>query len=360
MGQYGSKGEIYPMSYIKLSAGINDTVITLDKDITVIYGQSGVGKTEILELQRNSIKAKKAVYSIESDLKFRVILDSDSSEAYSDALRDHTCQLLIMDEGLARKRIQFPNSCSIPVVVVCRNKALLNYVDIRCLRTLVIEDSRRITSSELFVSRELVGVPDYVLVESSEHHNEHLYLSRCMPEIKNVIACDGRNNTIVNLGKIYRRTGCRKFFIAIDLCAGASIMPGLLFYQRRYNLDISFIEYTSFEAILYFSKLVRCVGRVYNTDSPYKSLEDFYEDALRFATVNTPLHSEHPHISDCFVRDCNGCCEHSQSSLLLKTLFNKEGLTLLKWYWSTYHPEWVQLTDSIIKALQEKYNPDGF
>lgn len=44
MGQYGGKGEIYPISYIKLSAGINDTVITLDKDITVIYGQSGVGK----------------------------------------------------------------------------------------------------------------------------------------------------------------------------------------------------------------------------------------------------------------------------------------------------------------------------
>ena len=74
-------------------------------------------------------------------------------------------------------------------------------------------------------------------------------------------------------------------------------------------------------------------------------------------TYGTKLASKHAEFSSCFLKDCTDCCEYSQPSLLLKTLFSEEGLPLLRWYWNTYHPEWVPLTDTVIEKLKTLYAP---
>lgn len=123
--------------------------------------------------------------------------------------------------------------------------------------------------------------------------------------------------------------------------------------RRLYN----FVEYTSFEALLYFSKLVQSIpASDIAHDTREKSIELYYEKLLYNVTRGTKSESSHPNFSECFIKNCSCCCEFSQPSLL----FGEEGLQFLKWYWNTYHPEWVPLTDAVISVLKASYSPKGF
>lgn len=249
------------------------------------------------------------------------------------------------------------------VLAIARSRRLYNFVDARCLYSVDFSDDTKFLIEKITLNCSLDGVPDLIITEASNGKSENMYIRTVMPEVNNVVAASSRNRvgTVLRKCVTTSKSTIRKVFIVIDLSAGASALGSIIPIAFEHNIDLHFVEYTSFEALLYFSKLVQSIPASDTAhDVSEKSTELYYEKLLYNVTRGTKLESSHPNFSECFIKNCSCCCEFSQPSLLLKTLFSKEGLPLLRWYWNTYHPEWVPLTDVVISVLKDIYNPKGF
>ena len=349
------------MDYAILSTMRNSVRIDLESNITILGGASGSGKTESIALASESDVDIAKQLKVISNLPCYPLLDDAAESIWSKLVESIETVLFYIDEELALQKWSEIILSKHKYLIICRSRSLYNYADMRNFYRYNLHEDFYLECTKIVLNTKLEGKPDAVFVESAPDKNEHLYFNTCLPEIVNVIPGNGRNHMCkVIRGKLRNNKKLKKIFVALDAGAGLSSLEDLVEDCRVYGVDIRLIEYTAFEAILYFSKLVQNLNRPRPEVLGKMSVEKYFEELIRVVTQGTKLYSDHPSIAQCFIKQCNDCCKYGEQSLLLKTLFNKEGLPLLKWYWNTYHPEWVPLTDDIIDGLKRTYNPNGF
>lgn len=355
--------------YVDVSGDTMGTVrILLEYRITVLGGFSGRGKSRFvsetaIQVYRTEDDLRQYTFVTESSLPKRTFPDGSDPKVFRDTLRNGESFVLLADEEFVLECLPDVLLSRHKVLVIARNRRLYNFVDARCLYSVDFSDNNKFLVEKITLNYRLDGVPDLIITEASNGKSENMYIRTVMPEVNNVVAASSRNRVGTVLRKCITtsKSTIRKVFIIIDLGASASALGSIIPIAFEHNIDVRFVEYTSFEALLYFSKLVQSIpASDIAHDTREKSIELYYEKLLYNVTRGTKLESSHPNFSECCIKNCSCCCEFSQPSLLLKTLFSKEGLQLLKWYWNTYHPEWVPLTDAVISVLKASYNPKGF
>lgn len=180
---------------------------------------------------------------------------------------------------------------------------------------------------------------DIVVTEAAENCSEHNYIIKCRETYNldfQVIAAGGKDriaNVLHNCLKTYPK---KKILILMDL-ANVSSQYKLLVKRCKDNPDIFFYPYSSFEELLYKSKLVSSLNKTYKA-SPYDfcTLERYYENALEKVTSNSCIeyNHRHPFISECYVNNCNSCnkrCELFCNDKIDYVLDSSVGKILYKW-----------------------------
>ena len=349
--------------YLKVSYNGTVVQVPLIYRVTVFMSTSGEGKTYFIDSSIESFvdDSEDKVLTVECEKKLLFFSDKSDIKTFTEIYEKHEDVYYVMDEEFARHFFEIIKNSYDKFIIVSRSKFLLNFVDIRSIYTLVF-NRESFMCSNAFKIVPPEGKPDLFIVESHERKSEHLFIETCMPEVLPIVSGFGRNKLCDVLSTILdRNANIKKVFLAFDLGAGASNYQRFVDIQNYYGINIYVFPYVCFESILFYSKLVQSITKDIDIDKINAfSSEKYYEKLLEVRTYGTKLASKHAEFSSCFLKDCADCCEYSQPSLLLKTLFSEEGLPLLKWYWNTYHPEWVPLTDTVIEKLKTLYNPKGF
>lgn len=350
-------------SYLRVTYKGTIVEVPLEHRVTVFMSDSGKGKTRFVATSIESLSddPDDKILTVTSNRELMFYTDQASPKDFEKVYDRHDDVFYVMDEEFARRFFDIIRYSYDKFIIVSRSRFLLNFTDIRSIYDLVFNNNG-FECTRVFTPLPLAGKPDVFVTEAHENNSEHLYIERCMPEISPLVSGKGRNKLCDTIEELLRnKRNIKKVFVAFDMGAGASDYPKFRDIRDEYAVDIYAIPYVCFESVLFYSKLVQGITRsVDSTKVKAFSSEKYYEKLLNIVTLGTPLKSEHPEFSECFTKECTKCCEYSQPSLLLKTLFSEEGLPLLKWYWNTYHPEWVPLTDALVEPLKKSYNPKGF
>lgn len=342
---------------ILIGSRIQSVRIPLVNRITILTGESGSGKTKTIELTGAYVFNKEYDVHVESNLP--VVIYSKEAGDIVDTLKDEQRKLIFIDEDVAT---HYKNKLAIThhkVLLITRGRMLWNFVDINDVYYVNFRDVNNLTIQKLYSQKELYGVYDYVITEADNNKSENTLITKLLPEIGNVVAGRGRDNiaNVIDELDLYNT----RVLVFLDTGAGALFLDDIYDAKSERSVDITIVPYTSFEALLYWSKLTQSLPNTARENKlNLRSSEMFYEHALQKRTAGTKIRSKHAEFSECFIKQCTSCCELHQSSTLLKTLFSTEGLPLLRWYWQTYHPDWIQLSNEIIETLKHSYNPNGF
>lgn len=349
--------------FLELISEAGKTVfdIPLRSHFTAIIGNSGDKKSYFIGISGNYLVSDDVKVGMQSSLP--IVTAVTSLPVSADSLFDekYPKSVLVLDEEVVKAYETEISTCKHFIVFISRSAYLHEFCDVRNTYTLVCNNSESIVVAHYpSFNTALSGVYDYYLTESIEGCSEYKFVNNVLPELKPIKGCKGRDNISTVIRKMHLPAGNR-ILVIMDLSAGLGAVEKINKQCEESCIAVSFVDYTSFEALLCRSKLVNSLSTECSLDfNNFKTLEKYYEAIIYELTKNTILESSHDGFSDCFIRECKECCELSQPSLLLKTLFSVEGIPLLKWYWNTYHTDWYPLQDLIINNLKKFYNPKGF
>lgn len=349
--------------YLELISNNEETVfrIPLRSHFTMITGDSGVGKTYFIKISGKYLVSRDVKIGMRSSLPIITSISSLAVTAYSLFGEDYPKSILVLDEEVVKSYSKEIEKCKHFVVIISRSDYLREYCDARNTFTLLCESIENVSVRHFpTFNTKLSGDYTCYFTESRVGCSEYKFIEKVMPELTPLVGCNGRDNIARQIRKVNLQQGSR-ILIFMDLSASMGALFKIMKQCYNLKLDVSFVNYTSFEALLCNSKLVKSLGTECTLDfNKYKTLELFYEAVIYKLTKGTRLESLHKEFSSCFIENCKSCCEVAQSSSYLKSMCSSEGIELLKWYWNTFHPEWVPLTDELISLLRKHYNPKGF
>lgn len=341
--------------------------VPLRNRITLIWGgYSGIGKSKFLKLTGETTFNDDVSFDVTSDLPTYVLPIGNDVTTSTLVFNNDKTSVLVMDETIA---VAFKNqllSSKHYLVIISRNDTFIDMADCRSAHLLYFNSLFGFVIESLFKIEEPVGVYDEIITEGNYSCSENRCIRSCFPEIIEITySSKGKDKMRKAIRAAVQQRNHRRILCLIDLAAGVSSWLSIIKSSLSYECECCVLPYTSFEAMLFYSKLVQQLNIKFKSVTNYYSVETAYEALLQYATINTPIQSNHGSFSDCFITDCTTCgksteCVYKQQSFLLKTLFSEDGLPLLKWYWNTYHPEWVPLSDKLTEGLKRSYNPDGF
>lgn len=250
--------------YVDVSGDTMGTVrILLEYRITVLGGFSGRGKSRFvsetaIQVYRTEDDLRKYTFITESNLPKRTFPDGSDSKVFIDTLRNGESFVLIADEEFVLECLPDVLLSRHKVLAIARSRRLYNFVDARCLYSVDFSDDTKFLIEKITLNCSLDGVPDLIITEASNGKSENMYIRTVMPEVNNIVAARSRNRvgTVLRKCVTTSKSIIRKVFIVIDLSAGASALGSIIPIAFEHNIDLHFVEYTSFEALLYFSKLV--------------------------------------------------------------------------------------------------------
>lgn len=180
---------------------------------------------------------------------------------------------------------------------------------------------------------------DIVVTEAAENCSEHNYIIKCKEKYNlnfQVVAAGGKDRIANVLHGCLKAYPQKKILVLMDL-ANVSSQYKLLTKRCKDNPDVFFYPYASFEELLYKSKLVSSLDRIYKA-SPYDfcTLECYYENALEKVTLDSSIAYNHkrPFISKCYITDCASCnkrCKLFCNDKLAQVLDSSSGKILYNW-----------------------------
>lgn len=323
------------MSSIKLEV-ITDNLkydIPLERRITIIRGDSGVGKTTLVDLISQSIMG------VQVNCPLDIIVATETT--WQAVMQFNTNSLIIFDDLEIVASAKFASE-------VKKTSSNNNYYLIFSRENIGEKELGRLSYSMHSIYRMIVddtGVshtvePFYkftkgdsskvksLLVEDSKAGYE--FFHKLLPKLKVYPASNGKSSIVDDSKKLYD-SGNKNLLIVVDLAAYGCHIEQL--YQevlkRRKGVLID-IAYECFEELLLQSNMFKDnaivqeeLKDIYQYANKYISWETYFEDLILRASKDAMFKYSHNNseLRDCYTENCDNCNEH----IRVKCTFNVPG-----------------------------------
>lgn len=313
------------MSIIKLDikSPVYEFYGEFQRRITLIHGDSGVGKSSLTNILENRIDLPSVTVVCDLD----ILIASDNN--WSDLMRFNKNALVIFDDLRCVETLEFATVCKNSLVennlyVIIIGRADLPYFS--CIN----EKNKRALSISLDEIYNLINdgsikhwlEHDYVagfsdltnvdMIITEDRGTGYRFFSTYLKNVKR--STDGKSSIINNV----ESSSGKKILVLLDTAA-----YGVHFEEFKQKIVAAGINarylngLESFEYLLLRTNLLRDnkrlsnAAKVVNVDD-YISWEDYFGTLLKYVTDKTPqrsTHTRHSVLADCFTIECKDCKE---------------------------------------------------
>ena len=296
--------------------------IEFNRKITVLRGDSGIGKSSIAKLLKQS-KINRNI-SVFTDNNYDVIVLDYSSNWGSDIMLGTKNTLFVLDEDCIyineHKFAKIVHESESRFIFITRSplKSLnYSYQDIISLKTHGnLTKSYNIYKESDFsvLSRDCVDI----ITEDSKSGYEFLkyHLGRYKPY--NVLSCEGKSKVSTAIESYKDRYNIEVGIIADGAAIGCEMSDIISTVELCDNINVQFFFPECFEELLIRASILNFDKKKisYRLDSinNYSSYETFYYNLLIELVQFTPASYNKSTINECYLRDC---CFRKQSKCVL-------------------------------------------